>query len=238
MNWHPFVAGEEYLVEQVIDVLRKDIESGRLGFVDEKIKILELYEPYRSERAVFTPFGGSWGNTPLNPNTWKKPDGSDLVPNYRSPRKRKPFSKKLRADVMAKTDGHCYSCGHKFTDPSEVWIEHIIAFSVGGSSEIENLLPGCRICNYTRQNFTPNQIQRILSVGSVLVREIDKKTKVGTEVLTFLKSEDTRRRSKRKHKDYGFLVFEANQTEENPIEQSNTAISAGPPSALSIDAAR
>ncbi|MBC8125749.1 MAG: HNH endonuclease [Gloeobacteraceae cyanobacterium ES-bin-144] len=213
MKWHPFVTGREYPVSQIIEVLRKDIESGRLGFVHEKMQLLELYEPHRSEHAVFTPFGGSWGGTPLNPNTWKKQDGGDLIPGYRQPRKRKPFSKKLRIEVIAKTNGHCYSCGQKFNTPSEVWIEHIIAFSIGGSDTIENLLPGCRICNYTRQNFTPNQIQRILSVGSVLVREMDKATNLGSDILTFLRAEDTRRRSRRRHESYGFLVFEAERTD-------------------------
>lgn len=214
MKWHPFIAGQEYPVSQIIEVLRQDIESGRLGLVNEKMQLLELYEPYRREKAIFKPFGGPWGNTPLNPNTWKKSDGSDLITGYRSPRARKPFSQKLRAEVMAKTDGHCYSCGQKFIAASEVWIEHIIAFSVGGSDTIENLLPGCRICNYTRQNFTPNQIQRILSIGSVLVREIDKQTTLGQNVLAFLRSEDLRRKARRKHADYGFLVFEKDEKDE------------------------
>jgi hypothetical protein len=209
VKWHPFVAGEEYPVAQIIEVVRKDIESGRLGGVQDKLQLLELFEPHRSERAVFKPFGGTWGDSPRNPNAWKKTDGSDLIPGYRQPRARKPFTKKIRAEVMAKTNGHCYSCGHKFESPSEVWIEHIIAFSTGGSNTIENLLPGCRICNYTRSKHTPRKIQRILTIGSVLVDEIDRQTTLGKDLLAFLQATETRRRSKRKHADYGFLVIDA-----------------------------
>ena len=52
MKWHPVVTGQEYPVSQIIEVLHKDIESGRLGFVNEKIQALELYEPHRSEHAI------------------------------------------------------------------------------------------------------------------------------------------------------------------------------------------
>jgi hypothetical protein len=114
---------------------------------------------------------------------------------------------------MKKTGGICYSCGYKFSDASEVWVEHIVAFSRGGSDDIENLLPGCPLCNYTRQNFEPHQIQRILSVGALLVREIDRQTAIGKDVLAFLRSEDKRRRAKRKNADYGFLVFEAHRAD-------------------------
>lgn len=148
----------------------------------------------------------------------EKKNGDDLITGYRKPRARKPFSPKTRKEVAAKTDGHCYSCGHKFESLSEIWIEHIIPFSLGGSDEVHNLLPGCRVCNYTRQNFTPHQIQRMLSIGSVLVREIDKKSALGEEVLDFLKSEDARREKKRKHKDQSFLVYESKPKGANQSE--------------------
>lgn len=207
MAWHPFQSGTSYVVREILEVLHCDLESGRVKDVRGKYPLLELFEPHCDEHAIFSPFGGAWGMSPYNPNVWKKPDGSDLTVGYRKPRARKPFTRKVRLEVMAKTGGHCYSCGQHLSDPSSVWIEHIIPFSTGGSDAIENLLPGCRICNYTRQNFTPHQIQRILSIGSVLVREIDSETDLGSSVLMFLESEDARRASKRKHKDYGFLVY-------------------------------
>jgi hypothetical protein len=172
--------------------------------------LLELFEPHKEASAIFTPCGSAWGQSPYNPNVWKREDGEDLIEGFRRPRARKPFSLKTRLEVMAKTGGHCYSCGEKFNDPSEVWIEHIIAFSVGGSDELDNLLPGCHICNYTRQNFTPHQIKRILSIGSVMVREIDKETEFGNAALNFLEKEDARRTAKRKHQDQSFLVYKRN----------------------------
>jgi hypothetical protein len=209
MSWHPFTANQAYLVTQILKVLYRDLETGRVQDVYGKIPLLELFEEHKDESAIFTPFGGAWGQSPYNPNVWKKDNGEDLIQGYRKPRARKPFPLKTRLAVMEKTAGHCYSCGEKFNDPSEVWIEHVIAFSAGGSDELDNLLPGCRICNYTRQNFTPHQIKRILSIGSVMVREIDKESAIGNDALTFLEKEDVRRASKRKHENQSFLVYKS-----------------------------
>jgi hypothetical protein len=43
MKWHPFIAGQEYTVSQIIEVLRKDIESVRriVGHHSAKSKYLE-----------------------------------------------------------------------------------------------------------------------------------------------------------------------------------------------------
>jgi hypothetical protein len=206
MKWHPFKAHTEYRLSEIVTVLRKDLESGRLTDIDSKYPLIEKFEASTEESAVFTPFGGAWGWSPHNPNAWKKKDGTDLIVGYRQPRQRKPFSKKTRLEVMRKTDSHCYSCGQKFTSESEVWIEHITAFSNGGSDEPSNLLPGCRICNYTRRNFTPHQIQRILSIGAALVREVDQESTIGLEIFSYLERLEAKRKLRRKS-DYGFLVF-------------------------------
>jgi hypothetical protein len=207
MSWHPFKKGVEYSVDEIVSVLKRDIERERVHDVKGKYPLIELFAAQRGGRAVFTPFGGAWGISPYNPNAWLRPDGQDLIPGYRQPRRRKPFTAKVRAEILKKTAGHCYSCGYLFASESEVWIEHIIPFSVGGSNELENLLPGCRICNYTRRDFTPHQIQRILCIGAALMREVDKESPIGNSVLAFLQSEEVRRSANRKHKDYGFLVF-------------------------------
>ncbi len=218
MKRHPFEKGASYPVSQIIDVVLADLESGRFSHIPERLELLEKFKPFTHLTAVFIPFGGPWGNSPHNPNAWKREDGSDLIPGYRQPRQRRTFSQSMRKAVMEKTAGRCYSCGHKFSDVSEVWIEHIVPFSAGGSNEIENLLPGCPLCNYTRQNFTPRKIQRILSIGSILIREIDKGSLIGKEILSFLRNEDTRRRERRKHKEYSFLVYES-QSPEREAEQ-------------------
>ncbi len=214
MKKHPFEAGKSYLVSEVVEVIERDIESGRFSNIPEKLELLNMFKQYSGLTSIFSPFGGPWGNSPHNPNAWKREDGSDLIPGYRKPRQRRAFSPSMRKAVMAKTAGRCYSCGHKFNDVSEVWIEHIVAFSAGGSNEIDNLLPGCPLCNYTRQNYTPHKIQRILSIGALLVKEIDKDSAIGKQVLSFLRDEDARRRRRRKHEDYGFLVFERQPPEQ------------------------
>jgi 5-methylcytosine-specific restriction endonuclease McrA len=212
MSWHSFQKGVRYPVLQIIQELTDDLESGRVSDVDGKTPLIELFEKVREQIAVYTPFGSGWDSSPYNPKVWKTEDDKDLISGYREGRSRKTFSQAVRKAVSDKTDGHCYSCGRKFNDVSEIWIKHIIAFSVGGSDELSNLLPGCRICNYTRQNFTPKTIQRILSIGSVMVRQIDKETPIGQETLSFLVQEDDRLAKSSKHKDQSFLVYKREQT--------------------------
>ncbi len=165
MSWHPFERGKSYAVSRIVPILLEHLESGGVKDVRDKTRLVGLLEPYLHDYALFQPHSTGWGASPYNLSTWKKEDGSKLVANYNTERKRKGFSPKVRLQVIAKTGGYCYSCGEKFSKPSDVWIEHIIPFSVGGSDEVENLLPGCRLCNWTRRNNTPHQIQRMLSVG-------------------------------------------------------------------------
>ena len=176
-----------------------------------------LLDPYNLEYAFFQPFSTAWGASPYNLSTWRKEDGSKLVANYRTERKRKVFSDKVRMQVLAKTGGYCYSCGDKFEDPGEIWIEHIIPFSAGGSDDIENLLPGCRICNWTRSNYSPHQIRRILSIGAVTVRQMDQNTDLGKAVYSFLESEDLRRSSARKTDHTGYLIYKKSKEALPPL---------------------
>lgn len=200
--------GESYSVNELLDHLWAELESGRIKDVKAKAAVLELFEKYRGERAVFRPSGKAWGRSPFNPNAWRRLDDSELIPGFRRPRERRRWSSATKVEVLTKTAGHCYSCGQKLGGVVPTDICHIIPFSAGGSDEVENLLPGCRICNRVRQNFTPHQIQRILSIGSVLVREVDRETKLGRDVFSFLKSDDARRQMNRKYKDFSLLVYQ------------------------------
>lgn len=207
MSWHPFKIGEAYDVDLIISTLAKHLDSGRVRDVGDKSRLIGLLEPYRGQKAFFHPFSSGWGASPYNLSTWRTDNGTKLVCNYKAERRRRSFSKKIREQVVAKTGGYCYSCGEKFTDLSEIWIEHIIPFSVGGSDELENLLPSCKICNWTRRNYSPHQIRRILSVGAVAVKQIDRQTELGRNLYAFLESEDMRRAAARKTKSAGYLIY-------------------------------
>jgi hypothetical protein len=207
MSWHPFKSGEAYKVDYIVSTLTKHLDSGQVQDVGDKSRLVGLLEPYHGQQSFFHPFSSGWGASPYNLSVWRTADGAKLVSNYKPKRTRRTFSAKTREQVVAKTGGYCYSCGEKFSDSSEVWIEHIIPFSIGGSDELENLLPGCKICNWTRRNYSPHQIRRILSVGAVLIRQIDRETELGRNLYVFLESEDVRRTTARKTKGAGYLIY-------------------------------
>lgn len=205
---HPFQAGRAYSVDKIVRFLRKTLNSGRIANVREKNGYIELIEYSSYKKAKFIPFSSGWGASPLNPNTWKTMRGKPLLPNFKRKKRRKHFTKQQREAIWRRTQGHCYSCGMKLDNKSEWWIEHIIPFSLGGSDEIENLLPSCRICNWVRSNYGPGYITRMLTVGSVLIREVDRRTDLGKSVRAFLVAREKHLSRLRKNKDLALSVIQ------------------------------
>jgi hypothetical protein len=111
MSWHPFERGKSYAVSRIVPILLEHLESGGVKDVRDKTRLVGLLEPYLHDYALFQPHSTGWGASPYNLSTWKKEDGSKLLANYNTERKRKGFSPKVRLQVIAKTGGYCYSCG-------------------------------------------------------------------------------------------------------------------------------
>ena len=77
MTWHKLEPNHEYRVSDIIELLLRDLESGRVKDVKGKMPLIELFEQKKNKVAVYTPFGSSWGTSPYNPNAWKTVDGDD-----------------------------------------------------------------------------------------------------------------------------------------------------------------
>jgi 5-methylcytosine-specific restriction endonuclease McrA len=61
---------------------------------------------------------------------------------------------KLKREIIHEsTGGRCWYCGKTVT-LVEMHIDHAHPRSLGGSRDIENLLPACRSCNCSKQNKT------------------------------------------------------------------------------------
>lgn len=64
---------------------------------------------------------------------------------------RTALSAEVRAAVFSKNRGLCWYCRCELTleprQPNSFTVDHVIAFSQGGSDDIENLVPACRTCN-------------------------------------------------------------------------------------------
>ncbi len=61
-------------------------------------------------------------------------------------RKREPIPKDVRLAVWARDEGRCVECGSDF----DIQYDHIIPFSMGGASTVENLQLLCARCNQTK----------------------------------------------------------------------------------------
>jgi 5-methylcytosine-specific restriction endonuclease McrA len=55
---------------------------------------------------------------------------------------------KARKDVLDKIGSRCHICGAKIVE-GEGQVDHVLAFSAGGSDEPENYLPAHKLCNVT-----------------------------------------------------------------------------------------
>jgi 5-methylcytosine-specific restriction endonuclease McrA len=57
----------------------------------------------------------------------------------------------LKNNIWVKTGGLCFYCGCELLpfgqEKNSFSIDHVIPLAKGGSNEIDNLVPSCRVCN-------------------------------------------------------------------------------------------
>jgi hypothetical protein len=67
---------------------------------------------------------------------------------------RKSIPKAKRQEVFAKYDGHCAYCGQSI-EYKDMQVDHLQSVMIyGDNTEIENLMPSCRMCNYYKDTMT------------------------------------------------------------------------------------
>jgi hypothetical protein len=73
-----------------------------------------------------------------------------------------PYDIKILRRIYSRTDGHCHICGKKLSFVNYAipggrgaWeVEHSIAKAIGGTGNLNNLLPACIKCNRTKGTMT------------------------------------------------------------------------------------
>lgn len=88
-----------------------------------------------------------------------------LPPEVRSenhPERVRQSTKRLEQAVWKKTHGRCTYCGVHLNPfdrmaPDGFHIDHAIPYSRGGTDDLENLVPACRICNFSKSASTPEE---------------------------------------------------------------------------------
>lgn len=73
-------------------------------------------------------------------------------------RRHKPIPKAIRQQVYEKFGGHCAYCGAPLAY-KDMQVDHIEAHSVGGTDELENYNPACRMCNFYKGTMTIDQFR-------------------------------------------------------------------------------
>jgi len=115
----------------------------------------------------------------------------------------------LRA-IFDKTSGHCHFCGDPITFENRGWspemnghweVDHVIQQDKGGAKTAENCLPACTRCNRLRWHRTGDGIRDLLLLGTIALKEIKNRTRMGRELETLRQErvdENAKRRAARK----------------------------------------
>src|SRR5262245_33226969 len=77
-RWHQFVPGTAYNRDEVVATCKKHIHSGCLRTPGDAEASLDFIRRCVHERFVWTPFGKSWGLSPMNPNAWRTERGEPI----------------------------------------------------------------------------------------------------------------------------------------------------------------
>lgn len=117
--------------------------------------------------------------------------------NRSANRPRTSLTKSERAEVLAKTGGHCHICGGDIG--TERWqADHVLAYSGGGSHRLENYLPAHAVCNNYRWDYLPEEFQLVMKLGIFVKTQIERGTVLGRAVGLAFTAYERRRMGRRK----------------------------------------
>lgn len=118
--------------------------------------------------------------------------------------KRKRITEEEKRIVWQKTDGHCHFCGEQLVFEAKRgergrWnIDHIYPFARGGTENMSNYLPICRVCNRLRWHFECKKIRELFRLGTVAFNEIRNQTYLGKRIKElYRKHEEKNKKSRR-----------------------------------------
>ena len=101
---------------------------------------------------------------------------SGLFDDPKQQRARPKFTQKEKELHYKDQNGKCNGCGKKF-DIRNLTVDHIKAFSKGGSERGHNLQLLCGACNSTKGNGTQSQFKKRLATQGVTKSSTTAKTK-------------------------------------------------------------
>ena len=76
--------------------------------------------------------------------------------------KRRPFTKEERLQVYNKYGGKCAYCGQEI-EYEDMQVDHLYPLNLGGTNDMDNLMPSCRPCNHYKHTLTLEKFRQALS---------------------------------------------------------------------------
>ena len=72
--------------------------------------------------------------------------------------KKYPLTKEKLAKIMEKTNEKCYYCPNPLNE-NNITIDHLKPVSKGGTNHLNNLVPACRSCNFSKQDMNSGEFK-------------------------------------------------------------------------------
>ena len=91
------------------------------------------------------------------------PEPAPLPPNPVRPVWSGRDRRHIQAQVWEKNGGICWYCGLKLNPWLTFSVDHFCPVRLGGSDDIENLVPCCRPCNARKRDKTIDEFRHIMS---------------------------------------------------------------------------
>jgi hypothetical protein len=104
-----------------------------------------------------------------------------------------------RAQILAKTDGHCHICGG-LIGKSAWQADHVLAHSAGGQHHADNYLPAHALCNNYRWDYSAEEFQLILKLGVWMRTQMELGKPPGRLAATAFLTHERARRARHKVK--------------------------------------
>jgi len=115
---------------------------------------------------------------------------------HKEPLPRKALTPSERKVILKKTANRCHVCGGKVGSKWEA--DHVLAHSGGGAHDADNYLAAHALCNNYRWDYTAEEFQWVLKIGVWARREIESKSKTGSEIGRRFFAHEIRRQKRRR----------------------------------------
>jgi hypothetical protein len=78
-TWHEYEPGQRVNTDEVVTRCEQHINSGKVKNPEQKLRGIEAIRNCGHPVIVYSPRGSGWGGSPMNPNSWRTPEGRPII---------------------------------------------------------------------------------------------------------------------------------------------------------------